>query len=100
LRTIEFNGAERVTPEAFDALVTVPKIHGSDPVRGPVTVRKVFDYRPGRMEATEFVGAEAYSRPIVLEGQGERQWLRIAGWVAFLGLIAAFVVIRVHRLSR
>lgn len=78
-------------PDDVESYFKLPAVDGADPIRGPVTFTRIFDYRPGHGRLTEVErGVVTASRPL-RGAPGSGMGLRVIGWIA-AGVIAALLV--------
>ncbi|MDQ7013122.1 MAG: hypothetical protein Q9O74_04415 [Planctomycetota bacterium] len=83
-----------VTPDELDAVFAVPPVEGSDPVRGEVTFRSLYDHRPTALARHDLGPDRAIVGSTDLSGASSfRRW-RVGGWVLAGVLIAGFVWLR------
>jgi hypothetical protein len=97
VRTLRFVGASSDS-QPFSALVRLPDVSGQDPVRGRITVRSVYDHRPGIEQYKEL--ADSVSTVATLpERGGDRRAgdLRILGWVTAGSIAAILIGLRLRR---
>ncbi len=78
-------------PNNVESYFKLPAVDGEDPIRGKITVSRIFDYRPGHRRLTQIEkGIATASRPLrgaPSSGLG----IRVVGWIA-AGVIAAILV--------
>jgi len=94
----KFVSIRPLTKSDFQTATATPKVDGADVLRGPVTVARVYDLRPGRMEASFPTDPER--APVSLEEPGETTSLRRAGWVTAGVLVLVFAGLIGRRLRR
>ncbi len=96
MRSIVLDRIDPVSAADMKQLVKVPTIEGEDPDRGAMTITRLYDYRPNKMEVTRTApdGTETVQG---LPGAAQRSRLRILGMVSLAGLVLLFVVLRARR---
>ncbi len=78
-------------PADVESYFKLPAVDGTDPIRGPVTFTRIFDYRPEHGRLTELDrGVVTASRPL-RGAPGSGLGIRVVGWIA-AGVIAALLV--------
>lgn len=98
-KVVVFVSAERFDMESFDQLVAVPSLDSSDPIRGPLQVRTIYDHRPNRQIKTA-LDPSGEARSIPLPGRAETRWVRYVGWAVLALLAAGLVGIRLLQSQR
>jgi len=87
-----------ITDAQVTELLAPPAINGTDPVRGPVTVSSVFDYRPAEQKMTVIRDGSTLVEPLRAQGPGgpDSRYVSWLGWGVLAVLVALFLFVRLR----
>jgi len=95
---VVWEGMEPLADGKFRELAKIPEIDGADSETGPVTVSKVYDYRPSGLSVTART-ADGELAETPMPGAEPRSLLRILGVVSIVGLLVLFAIVRARRVQ-
>lgn len=96
-QALEFREAEPYDEGRLDELTRLPSPTGDDAIRGPLTIRTVSDYRPGRLvEHTYEDAVPVGSRSLRTVSQEAEDYRRL-GWIAAVLLGCFLAAVALHR---
>lgn len=98
-REYQFTGATEVSDIAFDEATALPTAGGADPIRGAITVSRVFDFRPGIKALSFPKEPDREHHPLAQSSEHETK-LRWAGWAVACGLAIGLVLLVRRRIMR
>lgn len=99
LSAILVRGVEARSEPEIRALLEAPAYDGADPVRGPLTVRAVQNYRTDR-EVQHAVTPSGLQEVLAVDRMSQQrsdQWLRVLGWSLLAACVCLFLILRLRR---
>jgi hypothetical protein len=99
LESLDVVEIRAAAPGEFARVTAMPIAAGTDPLRGPVTFRSVFDFRADANTITSITpeGSVLTAIPPEMLPPKSSTALRTAGWITAAGLLAALIGVRLMR---